>query len=248
MLTVAGDDRAVATAAFGSQSPGLMTVPNAVFGSNPPVPAVILAKAFQLNTTTIEWLQQQNWMELSKPQTLGQFKLESTYVVAIDNLANLDFNVNLLLEEGLLFYFRLSPIAQTILKASLDQYLKLIEFEFGEHGTLPTGSLGDAAVNTRELSSPHPLMLVVPHSFDESGEPLRINRKRHRLQGPLTESSLPVAALMSDHLIEARSPLVEPSSHPRESRSQQVEVNSASHPVNASSSCLPHDPVSSIPS
>ncbi|XP_042426139.1 putative germin-like protein 2-1 [Zingiber officinale] len=58
-----GGKRAVATAAFGSQSPGLMTVTNAVFGSIPPVPAVILAKAFQLNTTTIEWLQQQNWVQ-----------------------------------------------------------------------------------------------------------------------------------------------------------------------------------------
>lgn len=63
MLAVAGDDRAVATAAFGSQNPGLNTVTNAVFGSDPPVPAVILAKAFQLNKTTIEWLQQQNWVQ-----------------------------------------------------------------------------------------------------------------------------------------------------------------------------------------
>ncbi|XP_074560009.1 putative germin-like protein 2-1 [Curcuma longa] len=58
-----GGKRAVATAAFGSQSPGLSTVTNAVFGSDPSVPAAILAKAFQLNETTIEWLQQQNWVQ-----------------------------------------------------------------------------------------------------------------------------------------------------------------------------------------
>ncbi|CAA7055498.1 unnamed protein product [Microthlaspi erraticum] len=52
-----GTGPAVTVAGVNSQNPGFITVANAVFGSNPPINATILAKAFQLNITTIMDLQ-----------------------------------------------------------------------------------------------------------------------------------------------------------------------------------------------
>ncbi|XP_044483509.1 germin-like protein subfamily 1 member 11 [Mangifera indica] len=52
-----GKTNAVAIASFGSQNPGVITVANAVFGSNPPINPFALAKAFQLNPNVVKNLQ-----------------------------------------------------------------------------------------------------------------------------------------------------------------------------------------------
>ncbi|KAK9999245.1 hypothetical protein SO802_018848 [Lithocarpus litseifolius] len=49
----------VAFAGLSSQNPGLITIANAVFGSNPPITADILAKAFQLDKNVVDYLQKQ---------------------------------------------------------------------------------------------------------------------------------------------------------------------------------------------
>jgi len=54
-----GKTNAVAIAALSSQNPGVITIANAVFGSKLPISADILAKAFQLNVTVVEYLQKQ---------------------------------------------------------------------------------------------------------------------------------------------------------------------------------------------
>ncbi|KAJ1698097.1 hypothetical protein LUZ63_006609 [Rhynchospora breviuscula] len=50
---------AIAFAGLSSQNPGLVTVANAVFGSNPPISDDVLAKAFQLDKKTVDRLQAQ---------------------------------------------------------------------------------------------------------------------------------------------------------------------------------------------
>ncbi|KAB8107630.1 hypothetical protein EE612_042540 [Oryza sativa] len=52
---------AVALAALSSQNSGAITIANAVFGSKPPISDDILAKAFQVEKGTIDWLQAQFW-------------------------------------------------------------------------------------------------------------------------------------------------------------------------------------------
>ncbi|XP_048438805.1 putative germin-like protein 2-1 isoform X3 [Pyrus x bretschneideri] len=52
-----GNGNAVALVALSSQNPGVITIANAVFGSNPDIPADILAKAFQVDTNAIYSLQ-----------------------------------------------------------------------------------------------------------------------------------------------------------------------------------------------
>ncbi|KAL6843693.1 hypothetical protein ACP4OV_026264 [Aristida adscensionis] len=47
----------LAFSAFGSQSPGVITIANAVFGAKPPISDAILAKAFMLEKDTVDWLQ-----------------------------------------------------------------------------------------------------------------------------------------------------------------------------------------------
>nr|CAD1838635.1 unnamed protein product [Ananas comosus var. bracteatus] len=42
-----------------SQNPGLITIANAVFKSNPPISDDILAKAFQLDKKIVDWIQTQ---------------------------------------------------------------------------------------------------------------------------------------------------------------------------------------------
>ncbi|KAF5814262.1 putative germin, rmlC-like cupin domain superfamily, rmlC-like jelly roll [Helianthus annuus] len=52
-----GNGYAVAIAALSSQNPGAITIANAVFGANPPIPGDILAKAFQVDKSVVEQLQ-----------------------------------------------------------------------------------------------------------------------------------------------------------------------------------------------
>ncbi|RVW53185.1 Germin-like protein 8-2 [Vitis vinifera] len=52
-----GHTNAVAIAALGSQNPGVITIANAVFGSNPPISADVLTKAFQLDKNVVDYLQ-----------------------------------------------------------------------------------------------------------------------------------------------------------------------------------------------
>ncbi|KAL6843373.1 hypothetical protein ACP4OV_027086 [Aristida adscensionis] len=55
------DKPSVAIAALSSQNPGVITIANAVFGSKPPISDDVLAKAFQVEKGTIDWLQAQFW-------------------------------------------------------------------------------------------------------------------------------------------------------------------------------------------
>jgi hypothetical protein len=52
---------AVAIATLSSQNPGAITIANAVFGSKPLISDDVLAKAFQVEKNTIDWLQAQFW-------------------------------------------------------------------------------------------------------------------------------------------------------------------------------------------
>ncbi|KAG8066291.1 hypothetical protein GUJ93_ZPchr0004g39368 [Zizania palustris] len=48
---------AVAFAGLSSQNPGVITIANAVFGSNPPINDDILAKAFMIDNEQVDWIQ-----------------------------------------------------------------------------------------------------------------------------------------------------------------------------------------------
>ncbi|KAK6118280.1 hypothetical protein DH2020_047953 [Rehmannia glutinosa] len=52
-----GHGNAVAIAALSSQNPGVITIANAVFGSKPAIANDLLAKSFQTDTKTIDWIQ-----------------------------------------------------------------------------------------------------------------------------------------------------------------------------------------------
>ncbi|KAJ7981288.1 Germin-like protein 1 [Quillaja saponaria] len=52
-----GDGNAVAIAALSSQNPGVITISNAVFGSNAPIASDILTKSFQLDKNIVDQLQ-----------------------------------------------------------------------------------------------------------------------------------------------------------------------------------------------
>ncbi|XP_059670285.1 putative germin-like protein 2-1 [Cornus florida] len=52
-----GYGNAVSLSALSSQNPGVITIANAVFGSNPSVSGDVLAKAFQVDKTVIDQLQ-----------------------------------------------------------------------------------------------------------------------------------------------------------------------------------------------
>ncbi|XP_073116999.1 putative germin-like protein 2-1 [Elaeis guineensis] len=54
-----GKTNAVALSGLSSQNPGVILVPNAVFGAKPPISDDVLAKAFQLDKKTVDWLQAQ---------------------------------------------------------------------------------------------------------------------------------------------------------------------------------------------
>ena len=52
-----GKTNAIAIAGLSSQNAGVITIANAVFGSNPPINPDVLTKAFQLNKNVIQHLQ-----------------------------------------------------------------------------------------------------------------------------------------------------------------------------------------------
>ncbi|KAF5180964.1 Germin-like protein [Thalictrum thalictroides] len=54
-----GHGNAVAMAALSSQNPGVITIANAVFGSNLPISSEVLAKAFQLDKYMVDRIQAQ---------------------------------------------------------------------------------------------------------------------------------------------------------------------------------------------
>ena len=58
-----GQTPAVAFAALSSQNAGVITIANAVFGSTPPINPDVLAKAFQVDKSTINYLQKQFWVD-----------------------------------------------------------------------------------------------------------------------------------------------------------------------------------------
>ena len=52
-----GNGYAVAIAALSSQNPGVITIANAIFGSNPDIAGDILAKAFQVDINLVYQIQ-----------------------------------------------------------------------------------------------------------------------------------------------------------------------------------------------
>ena len=54
-----GKTNIIASAGLSSQNPGLITIANAVFESNPPINPDVLIKAFQLNKGAVEYLQKE---------------------------------------------------------------------------------------------------------------------------------------------------------------------------------------------
>lgn len=53
------DAPAVAISGLSSQNPGVVTIADTIFGANPPISDEVLAKAFQLDKKTVDWLQAQ---------------------------------------------------------------------------------------------------------------------------------------------------------------------------------------------
>ncbi|KAL0378162.1 UNVERIFIED_CONTAM: Germin-like protein subfamily 1 member 16 [Sesamum radiatum] len=58
-----GNTNAVAFAGLSSQNPGVITIANAVFGSDPPISSDVLTKAFQVDKNVIKYLQGQFWWD-----------------------------------------------------------------------------------------------------------------------------------------------------------------------------------------
>lgn len=58
-----GKTKAVAFAGLSSQNPGVITIANAVFGSDPPINDDVLAKAFQVDKKVVDYLQSQFWWD-----------------------------------------------------------------------------------------------------------------------------------------------------------------------------------------
>ncbi|XVF42399.1 hypothetical protein PTKIN_Ptkin01aG0359200 [Pterospermum kingtungense] len=58
-----GNTNAVALAGLSSQNPGVITIANAVFGSNPAINPDVLVKAFQLDLNIVKQLQSKLWMD-----------------------------------------------------------------------------------------------------------------------------------------------------------------------------------------
>ncbi|EEF31775.1 Oxalate oxidase 2 precursor, putative [Ricinus communis] len=56
-----GHNNAVAFAGLSSQNPGVITIANAVFGSNPSINPDVLTKAFQVDKIVVNYLQEQFW-------------------------------------------------------------------------------------------------------------------------------------------------------------------------------------------
>ncbi|KAL3519296.1 hypothetical protein ACH5RR_017445 [Cinchona calisaya] len=62
-----GKTNAVAFAGLSSQNPGVITIANAVFGSDPPISPAVLTKAFQVDNNVIKYLQSQFWWDNNYP-------------------------------------------------------------------------------------------------------------------------------------------------------------------------------------
>ncbi|PON39706.1 Germin [Parasponia andersonii] len=58
-----GNTPAVAFAALSSQNAGVITIANAVFGSDPPINPDVLTRAFQVDKSVINYLQKQFWYD-----------------------------------------------------------------------------------------------------------------------------------------------------------------------------------------
>ncbi|KAL0449913.1 UNVERIFIED_CONTAM: Germin-like protein subfamily 1 member 14 [Sesamum latifolium] len=58
-----GSTNAVAFAGLSSQNPGVITIANAVFGSDPPISSDVLTRAFQVDKNVIKYLQGQFWWD-----------------------------------------------------------------------------------------------------------------------------------------------------------------------------------------
>ncbi|KAJ0013341.1 hypothetical protein Pint_20266 [Pistacia integerrima] len=58
-----GKTNAIAFAGLSSQNPGVITIANAVFGSDPAINPGFLAKAFQVDKKVVEDLQKKFWMD-----------------------------------------------------------------------------------------------------------------------------------------------------------------------------------------
>ncbi|TXG46574.1 hypothetical protein EZV62_027928 [Acer yangbiense] len=67
-----GRGNAVAIAALSSQNPGVITIANAVFGSNAPIASDLLAKAFQIDKKKVEQIQS-NYISSMEEAADGQF-------------------------------------------------------------------------------------------------------------------------------------------------------------------------------
>ena len=52
-----GKTNVVAFAALSSQNPGVITIANAIFGSDPHINAVVLTRAFQVDKKVIDYIQ-----------------------------------------------------------------------------------------------------------------------------------------------------------------------------------------------
>ncbi|KAG5625783.1 hypothetical protein H5410_011001 [Solanum commersonii] len=55
--------KTVAFVGLSSQNPGVITIANAVFGSDPPISDDVLAKAFQIDKKGIDYLQSKFWWD-----------------------------------------------------------------------------------------------------------------------------------------------------------------------------------------
>ncbi|CAN4108224.1 unnamed protein product [Withania somnifera] len=58
-----GKTNVVAFAGVGSQNPGVITIANAVFGSDPPINEDVLAKVFQVDKKVVDYLRSQFWWD-----------------------------------------------------------------------------------------------------------------------------------------------------------------------------------------
>ncbi|XP_059311223.1 putative germin-like protein 2-1 [Lycium ferocissimum] len=58
-----GKNKVVALFGLSSQNPGVITIANAVFGSDPPINDDVLAKAFQVDKKVVDYLQSQFWWD-----------------------------------------------------------------------------------------------------------------------------------------------------------------------------------------
>ncbi|URE06170.1 germin-like protein [Musa troglodytarum] len=84
--------KTVAIGALSSQNPGTITIANAVFGSKPPISDDVLAKAFQVDKKTVDWLQAHLPMA-AKILLIALLALASSHALASDPSPLQDFCV-----------------------------------------------------------------------------------------------------------------------------------------------------------